>query len=66
MAEETIFVNDATSEKPIQEIERLLHQLDGIERVLLDTSDGEMKVEFDDEKISIEQIVNTLKQHNFC
>ncbi|PKR86554.1 heavy-metal-associated domain-containing protein [Heyndrickxia camelliae] len=66
MAEETIFVNDATSEKPIQEIERLLHQLDGIERVLLDTSDGEIKVEFDDEKISIEQIVNTLKQHNFC
>jgi hypothetical protein len=35
MAAETIFVNEATSEKPIQEIESLLNQLDGIERVLL-------------------------------
>lgn len=65
MAVETIFVNEATSEKPIQEIESLLNQLDGIERVLLDTTDGEVKVEFDDKKISIEQIVITLKQHNF-
>jgi len=65
MAAETIFVNEATSGKPIQEIESLLNQLDGIERVLLDTTDGEVKVEFDDKKISLEQIVTTLKQHNF-
>ena len=65
MAEETIVVNEATSGAPIQQIESLLNQLDGIERVLVDTADGEVKVEFDDTKISRERIVLTLQQHNF-
>jgi copper chaperone CopZ len=65
MAEETIFVNEATSVQPIQQIEHLLNQLDGIERVLVDTADGEVKIEFDDKKISRERIVITLQQHNF-
>jgi hypothetical protein len=65
MAEETIFVSEAISEEPIQQIEHLLNQLDGIERVLVDTTDGEVMVEFDDRKISKEQIVLTLQQHNF-
>jgi copper chaperone CopZ len=65
MAEETIFVNEATCGKPIQQIERILNQLDGIERVLVDTADGEVKVEFDDKKISRERIVNTLQQNEF-
>jgi copper chaperone CopZ len=65
MAKATIFVNEATSGQPIQQIEHLLNQLDGIERVLVDTADGEVKVEFDDKKISRERIVITLQQHNF-
>ncbi|HZG60321.1 MAG TPA: hypothetical protein VEY68_07640 [Anoxybacillus sp.] len=65
MAEATIFVNEATSGQPIQQIEYILNQLDGIERVLVDTADGEVKVEFDDKKISRERIVITLQQHNF-
>ena len=65
MAEETMVINEATSGAPIQQIERLLNQLDGIERVLVDTADGEVKVEFDDTKISRERIVLTLQQHNF-
>ncbi len=65
MVEETIFVNEATSWAPIQKIERLLNQLDGIERVLVDTADGEVKVEFDNTKISRERIILTLQQHDF-
>ena len=65
MAEETISVNEATSGEPIQQIERLLNQLDGIERVLVDTADGDVKIAFDDKKISRERIVLTLQQHNF-
>jgi copper chaperone CopZ len=64
MAEETIFVSEATSGDQIQQIEHLLNQLDGIERVLVDTADGEVKVEFDEKKISREQIVIALKEHN--
>jgi copper chaperone CopZ len=64
MAEETIYVSGATSGKPIQQIEQVLNQLDGIERVLVDTADGEVKVEFDEKKISRERIFITLQLHN--
>jgi copper chaperone CopZ len=65
MAEATIFVDEATSEQTIQQIEHLLKQLDGIERILVDTADGEVKIEFNDKKISKERIIITLQQHNF-
>jgi copper chaperone CopZ len=65
MTEETIFISKATSGEPIQEIERFLHELDGIERVLIDTDDGEVKIEFDDKKVSRERIIITLNQHDF-
>jgi copper chaperone CopZ len=65
MAEETISVNEATSEKPIQQIEQLLNQLDGIERVLIDTADGDVKIKFDDKRVSRERIVLTLQEHSF-
>lgn len=65
MAEETIFVSGATSEEPIQQVEQLLNQLDGVERVLVDTADGEVKIKFDDKRVSRERIVITLQQHNF-
>ena len=47
--EETIFIKQATSEKPIQAIEQCLHELNGIERVLIDTDDGEVKIEYDEQ-----------------
>jgi len=65
MANTTIFVQEATTGPTIQSIEALLNELEGIERVLIDTDDGEVKVEFDDSKISKERIVITLQQHNF-
>jgi copper chaperone CopZ len=65
MAEATIFVNEATSEQPIQKVEHLLIQLDGIERALVDTADGEVKIAFDDKKISRERILIVMKEHGY-
>jgi copper chaperone CopZ len=65
MNEQTIFVKEATTESGIWEVERILNQLNGIERVLVDTDDGEVKIEFDDKLISKEQIVTTLVDHDF-
>ncbi|WP_112180257.1 hypothetical protein [Paraliobacillus zengyii] len=65
MAEVTIFVKEAVDGKPIQEIESILTQMDGMERVLIDTSDGEVKVQFNEEKVTAEQIATTLREHNY-
>ena len=63
--EETIFIKEAISKEPIQAIERFLHELNGIERVLIDTDDGEVKIEYDEQMISRERIMITLNQHDF-
>ena len=63
--EETIFIKEATSEEPIQAIERCLHELNGVERVLVDTDDGEVRIEYDEKVISRERIMITLNQHDF-
>ena len=63
--EETIFIKQATSEEPIQAIEQCLHELNGVERVLIDTDDGEVKIEYDEQMISRERIMITLNQHDF-
>ncbi|QHC05831.1 hypothetical protein GRQ40_11395 [Anoxybacillus sp. PDR2] len=65
MSEATFFVTEAVSQQSIQQIEQLLSSLDGVERVLIDTADGEIKVEFDDKKISKERMIITLQQHHF-
>lgn len=65
MMETTFFVKEAISEQPIMDIEQILFKMNGVERVLVDTTDGEIKVEFDNKKISRERIVITLQQHNF-
>ncbi|MBS2773032.1 hypothetical protein KFV09_16075 [Anoxybacillus rupiensis] len=65
MSEATFFVTEAVSQQPIQQIEQLLNSLEGVERVLIDTADGEIKVEFDDKKISKERMIITLQQHHF-
>jgi copper chaperone CopZ len=65
MTEETIFIKEATSGESIQAIERFLHELNGVERVLIDTDDGEVKIEFDEKVISRERIMITINQHDF-
>lgn len=65
MAEVTITVKEATAGPTIQKIEQFLHELDGIDRVLVDTADGDVKIQFDAKKITGERIVASLQQHNF-
>ncbi|TFJ94414.1 hypothetical protein [Lentibacillus salicampi] len=63
MAEVTIFTDKTGS--GLQQIEQFLMQMDGIERVLADTDDGEVRIEFDEEKISGKRIVGTLQEYDF-
>lgn len=65
MAETTIFVKEATIDSIIQQIEQLLNQIDGVERVLIDTEDGEVKLEFDTDKITEEEIASMLMEQNY-
>ncbi|RYG73518.1 hypothetical protein EU245_06495 [Lentibacillus lipolyticus] len=63
MAEITIFT-DETGTK-LQQAEQFLMQMDGIERVLADTDDGEVKIEFDERKISGKYIIGTMQKYDF-
>lgn len=65
MAKETIIIQAAKTEQSIQQIEFLLNQLKGIERVLIDTTDGEVNVEYNEKFISKEQITDVLKKNHF-
>ncbi|WP_026905902.1 metal ABC transporter ATPase [Paucisalibacillus globulus] len=65
MSEQTIFIKEETSEPEIIKVEEILNQLSGIERVLIDTDDGEVKIEFDEKTISKERIITILIENNF-
>lgn len=65
MAEITFFVKEATTGQVIQQIEQILHEYDGMERVLIDTGDGELKIEFNDDIITGEQIATALMEQNY-
>ncbi|MCP3740400.1 cation transporter [Rossellomorea sp. BNER] len=59
----TIFVKEATSEKPIQTLETILMQIDGVERALVDIVDGEVKVTYNEGQIKQEEIIASIQQH---
>lgn len=65
MSEVTISIKEATEGPQIQEIESILNQFDGVDRVLIDTEDGDIKIEFDNKIISKERIAITLQQYDF-
>lgn len=65
MNETTFFVKETAVEQPLINIEQILAGMKGIEKVSVDATDGEVKVEFDNKKISRERIAITLQQHNF-
>lgn len=61
----TIFVQGATEEKPIQSLEGLLAEIPEIERALVDVENGEVKISFDDNQISEEQIIERIQVEGF-
>ena len=65
MAEATVFVKEAIEPGAIQLIETFLNQLEGIERVFIDTADGEVIVEFDELNVSQEKSQEAIKKRDF-
>lgn len=63
MANLTISVKEAINEQPIQTLESILLQIEGIERALVDTDDGEVKIKYNENQVSPERIRETVMQH---
>ncbi|KKK37759.1 metal ABC transporter ATPase [Mesobacillus campisalis] len=63
MKEITLFVREATEEQPIKTLETILVDLDGIERALVDTDDGEVKIIYNEEQVTADWIKYKIKQY---
>jgi copper chaperone CopZ len=63
VADMTIFIKEATREQPIQKIETLLTQMIGVERALVDTEDGEVKITYNENQVTQEKIKNRIEEH---
>lgn len=63
MAEMTLNVKEATERGSIQTLESILLEMTGIERALVDTEDGEVKVTYDEEKVSKKDVQQKIQQH---
>lgn len=61
----TIHVKEATAEKQIQSLEGVLAEVPEIERALVDVEDGEVKITFDENQISEEQIIKRIQLDGF-
>lgn len=61
----TIHIKEATAEKPIQSLEDILAGVQEIERALVDVEDGEVKISFDKNQISAEQIIKRIQLEGF-
>lgn len=65
MATMTIYVKEATAENPIQALETMLMGMEEIERALVDTEEGEVKITYDDAQIGEDQIVKRIQLEGF-
>ena len=63
MANLTISVKEAINEQPIQTLESILLQIEGIERALVDTDDGEVKIKYNENQVTPERIRETVMLH---
>ncbi|RXI96669.1 hypothetical protein DS745_23510 [Anaerobacillus alkaliphilus] len=63
MNEFTIHIKEATDEEPIATLEMILMQMEGIERALVDITDGEVKVSYNENKVSKDEILTRIQQH---
>ncbi|QGQ46308.1 heavy-metal-associated domain-containing protein [Metabacillus sediminilitoris] len=63
MQEITLFIKEATKEQPIQTLETILMQMNGIDRALVDIDDGEVKIIYDETQVGHEKIKNRIQQH---
>lgn len=63
MADITFFVKEAVKEQPIQTLETILMEMEGVERALVDIEDGEVKIAYNENQVAQENIKNRIKQH---
>lgn len=63
MEDMTLYVKEATNEKPVQTLETILSQMDGVERALVDMQDGEVKITYNAAQIDEEKIKRRIQQH---
>jgi hypothetical protein len=63
MDEMTLRVKEATDRTAIQNLENALLSLDGIERALVDTGDGEVKITYNSDKISRVEVEEIIQQN---
>lgn len=61
----TIYIKEATEEKPIQSLEDILNEMGEIERSLVDVEEGEVKITYDENQISQEQITQRIQLEGF-
>jgi copper chaperone CopZ len=59
----TIYVQEATSEGPIQSLQLLLQEINGVERAIVDVDDGEIKIDYDATMLSPFEIITLIEQH---
>lgn len=63
MADTTIYVKEATNEQPIQTLESILIQMDGVEWTDVNMEDGEVKITYNENQVTEEQIINKIQQY---
>lgn len=61
----TVYLKEVDKEQPIQTLEAILSGMDGIERALVDIEDGEVKIEYNENELSMEKIMNKILQNGF-
>lgn len=59
----TLYVKEATTETAIENLENILLAADGIERAIIDVSDGEIKIDYTLGKIDEMQIIALIEEY---
>lgn len=63
MADTIIYVKEATNEQPIQTLETILVQMDGVEWTDVNMEDGEVKITYNEHQVTEEQIIKRIQQY---
>ncbi|WP_100404914.1 heavy-metal-associated domain-containing protein [Bacillus solitudinis] len=58
-----IQIKEATREEPIQTLEVTLMSMEGIERALVDIKNGEVTIDYNENEIAKEKIIQKIQQH---
>ncbi|MBB6453356.1 copper chaperone CopZ [Salirhabdus euzebyi] len=61
----TLFIKEAQDHDNIQKLESFLMGVTGVERVLIDTDDGEIKVEYDEQMLDLVEITKLINDQGF-